>query len=94
MTEFNPNNYTKITTIGQLRTLPRDDFLYHKKDQNENSILHSTTCCSILCHAEKHDKETCNTEKSDKMPLDNYYHIPKEKLTDFTPSKKDYCITV
>ena len=92
MTEFNSNNYTKITTIGQLRALPKDDYVYHKKDPNENSILHSTTCGSILCHAKEMDSETGSTEKSDKMTLDNYYHIPKEKLSNHSYPKKDYCV--
>ena len=92
MSEFNSENYVRITTIGQLRTLPKDDLVYRKKDTNENSVLHSVMCGSILCHAEKYDKETGNTEKSDKMILDNYSHIPKEKVTDFIPSKKCYCL--
>lgn len=92
MSEFNLNNYIKITTIGQLRTLPKDDYVYHKKDPNEKSILHNTACHSILWQAEKYDKETGNTEKSDKMILDNYYHIPKDKLADFSSAKKDGCL--
>jgi len=93
MSEFNQNNYTKITTIGQLRALSKDDYVYHKKDPNEKSILHSTMCGSILCHAKEMDQNTGNTEKSDKMILEDYYHIPKEKLADFTPAKKDVCLS-
>lgn len=92
MPEFNQNNYTKITTIGQLRTLPKDDYVYHKKDPNEKSILHNTTCHSILWQAEEYDEEIGSTEKSDKMILDNYYHIPKDKLADFSPARKDGCL--
>jgi len=92
MSEFNQNNYTKITTIGQLRALPKDDYVYHKKDPNEKSVLHSTTCGSILCHAKEMDQDTGSTEKSDKMILENYYHIPKEKLSEHLYPKKDYCV--
>jgi len=92
MTEFNQNNYTKVTTIGHLRTLSNDDYVYHKKDPNDKSILHSTTCQSILWQAKEYDKETGATEKSDKMILENYYHIPKKRLVDFTPAKKDGCL--
>jgi len=93
MSGFNSNNYTKITTIGKLRELSKDDYIYHTKQPNDKSILHSTTCGSILCHAKEIDQETGNTEKSDKMVLENYYHIPKEKLSNHSYPKKDYCIT-
>ena len=92
MTDFNPENYKRITTIGQIRELSEDDFVYRTRGEKE-PILHSTRCGSVLYHAKRPDEKNHSAEESNGMPLDHYYHIPKDKLSEFAIHKKCYCVS-
>ena len=49
MTDFNPENYKRITTIGQIRELSEDDFVYRTRgEKNQYFTLQGALLYCIM----------------------------------------------